>query len=646
MKKLFLLFALLCAPAFGQVYSEQAMQNTQGNWLKSLPGALVYLCNSSAVTTDCLSGIGPLVTLYTDQTLTVSGSNPVTADSNGNYTLFTFPGIYLQCVKGATSFCQMIQIGGNGVVSCANALNGSLAAFTSTTNLSCDRLMGTDFAGNGFAQSWRYLGPVNGFFTVIGGAADPGTVPAYKLGANSVRAAAPATVGTSYYWHWPATRCAVGQAWQVVSQSTDANGDPHDFYGCFTPSAGGGGGTQFQVNSVNLLNCSGSPTNCPLQNLLDSSTTFGFKVGFTNPSGGSIQTTLTTPYTQVVAPTAPTLTPASPGSTHYTYAVVARQDSTAGAPTYYVPSTTTATTTGNANLATGPITLSGYGDTEYGVRCWDIYRTASSGTPNTTGMIARCVGKSFKDNGLAGDGSSLPVGNTTQLWPTPASPSCNIIIGQPMGIDAPPCSPNAADMEFTWTFGAPGDTNDGIWTWVNQNSSTAAWTNGVLALTLPDRASSANLNCLMTPVAAGTSYTYEAYINDLPWPTAVNHNVGLALYESGTSKFSVWALANGSGGGSGGFYWQVQNWTSTTAVGSSPFVGSANIVSNGSYLKIQRSGSTLNYFASVDGVSFTNPSFTQSVTTPFTTAPDMIGFCGDAFVGKGTWDIDFLRRLQ
>src|SRR6185312_16379087 len=127
------------------------------------------------------------------------------------YTLFTAPGFYLQCVKGGlTSFCQKIQVGGSGQVTCGNALNGSLAAYTSTTNLSCDPLMGTDFLGNGFAQSWRYLGPVNGFFTVIGGASDPGTNPAYKLGANSVRALAPLTVATSYYWRWPSTRCQVG----------------------------------------------------------------------------------------------------------------------------------------------------------------------------------------------------------------------------------------------------------------------------------------------------------------------------------------------------------------------------------------------------------------------------------------------------
>ena len=626
MKKLFLLFALLCAPAFGQVYSEQAMQNTQGNWLKSLPGALVYLCNSSAVTTDCLSGIGPLVTLYTDQTLTVSGSNPVTADSNGNYTLFTFPGIYLQCVKGATSFCQMIQIGGNGVVSCANALNGSLAAFTSTTNLSCDRLMGTDFAGNGFAQSWRYLGPVNGFFTVIGGAADPGTVPAYKLGANSVRAAAPATVGTSYYWHWPATRCAVGQAWQVVSQSTDANGDPHDFYGCFTP----GSGVTFQTNGI---------TNAD-QTFLD--LVQGTNCTVTNTSAGHVTVTCAggvTP-TQISTPTAPTLTVnGTPGSTTICYKVVGNQGTSGGTSYLTAASGQTCTTTANGTLSSSnSVTLSAYGDTLYGPRCYDIYRVSTNGTsPTTTGKIASCVWKKFVDTGLAGDSSTAPTTNNTQLWPNPRpQPGCNIAFGQLADVDAPPCSPNSFDDEFSDTFGI-ADTNDPLAIWVNQNGSTANLTNGYLEINKPNTAGD-NLSCIVWPVPGSTPWAFTTYLYNNTIQADGASNQGFALYEQATGKLIVMGPHGSS------VQWQINKFTNTTTFSASYLSGNM-VNSDGMYYEISDDGTNLKWFTSNVGWTYEQQT-SQLVNNFFTTAPSHIGYCISANGNAHALEIDFLRRIQ
>lgn len=110
MKRLLLLL-LLASPAYAQVYSQMAIQNTTGNWLKASPGALVYLCSISTTSNNCLAGIGT-VPLYTDQTLTATTPNPITADGNGNYTLFATTGLYLQCIKAITSFCQDIQVGG------------------------------------------------------------------------------------------------------------------------------------------------------------------------------------------------------------------------------------------------------------------------------------------------------------------------------------------------------------------------------------------------------------------------------------------------------------------------------------------------------------------------------------------------------
>jgi len=626
MKKLFLLFALLCAPAFGQVYSEQAMQNTQGNWLKSLPGALVYLCNSSAVTTDCLSGIGPLVTLYTDQTLTVSGSNPVTADSNGNYTLFTFPGIYLQCVKGATSFCQMIQIGGNGVVSCANALNGSLAAFTSTTNLSCDPLMGTDFAGNGFAQSWRYLGPVNGFVGVIGGGSDPGTLAKYKLSANEFRWLGN-TIATPFYGRVPGTHCTPGQVWQVVTNSADANGDTIDNFGCLTPSGG------VSITATSPIVVTPSP--------------------ITGTGVISCPTCGTASYPNAGNPLAPTVTPTGvTGATNYSYVVVGDQE---GAGQFHsTASSTGSTSTGNATLTTSNYNLlTGYGDTLYGYRCFDIYRTVGGATQ---GLIARCAGKALKDTGLTGDGTTAPTSNNSQLDPLglirPGSLSCNSIPHSPDGVDAPPCTPNALDMEMSRTFGVPGDVNDGTLTWGGggtspclQNSATAAWTNG--ALTITSDTTNKAVECLefSTP---STPYTF------LAWIDAISQNTpgmcGIGFRESSTGKMATWGLLNNqstnSTTGSGGWITWPDHWTNSTT--DSITTSYISYQSSNGYFKLQNDGTNIVYsFSNTgDGVNF-KQFLSEAKTVPFTTGPNqVILFALGATAGPTTCTFDFERRTQ
>lgn len=239
MKKLLLLFALLCASAFGQVHSDIATQNTQGNWVKAIPEAQVYLCDIATTDLACLVGTGT-VQLYTDKTLSTTTTQPVIADSDGNYTLYANPGIYKQCVKGVTTFCQIIEVPSVNTtivpsVTCPGALPGSLAAWTTPTDLSCDPHSITDFLGNLQSQSYQAVGPHNGEVWLT----TDGVVSASTLPAGTVGLVVPNVVTTPFRVNVPPAPCADGQVWQQLSHSTDASGTYNSFLNCLTPVSGG-----------------------------------------------------------------------------------------------------------------------------------------------------------------------------------------------------------------------------------------------------------------------------------------------------------------------------------------------------------------------------------------------------------------------
>lgn len=96
------------------------------------------------------------------------------------------------------------------------------------------------------------------------------------------------------------------------------------------------------------------------------------------------------------------------GTTSYRYAVTA-----VNANGETLACTAVETTTGNATLD----------ETNYNALEWDevtgatsyyIYRTASSGTPSTTGYIGEATTEAFNDTGLAGDSTEVPVEDTTE----------------------------------------------------------------------------------------------------------------------------------------------------------------------------------------------------------------------------------------
>lgn len=112
----------------------------------------------------------------------------------------------------------------------------------------------------------------------------------------------------------------------------------------------------------------------------------------------------------------------SAGSTAYTYKVYAKDPTGAGVPI----NTTLNTATGNATLNGtnfNRVTFNNANFCALGITSFDVYRTASSGTPSTTGKIGNfaitdCTGffgvqQKFDDTGLSADGNAFPAGNTS-----------------------------------------------------------------------------------------------------------------------------------------------------------------------------------------------------------------------------------------
>ncbi len=115
---------------------------------------------------------------------------------------------------------------------------------------------------------------------------------------------------------------------------------------------------------------------------------------------------------QLAAPSAPTITNAgTAGTTSYSYAVTAL-DGTGET----LASTVGSTTTGNSTLSATNYNTITFTEVS-GAISYKIYRTASSGTPSTTGYIGTVTAgaastNTFNDTGIAATGS-VPSGNTT-----------------------------------------------------------------------------------------------------------------------------------------------------------------------------------------------------------------------------------------
>lgn len=458
-------------------------------------------------------------------------------------------------------------------------------AYFSGGNLLCDASVTDDGGGNLTAKSIGLTDPTQAGFYYLKQGTQPAAAPL-----NTRMDTVPSSVTTYTVIH-PGVPCTVANQTEVVqSTTTDSNG-----------------------NTVEIMTCGNT--------------------------GGSAAP-------QASNPSAPTLTTnGTPGTTSYSYAIVGCEDGPTCA-YHSAASSATAIATGAATLTSvNSITLKTYADTLYGYRCYNVYRTASAGTPSSTGLIANCVWKSFIDTGLAGDGTTAPNTNTTALDAnglTNPLPGCNKIPGSPYGIDGVPCTPNAMDEEFSWGNGtwAPGDANNPFWTWVNQNSATATLTNGMMVLTSPSRSGSDNLNCLVQ-AAPSTPYTFVTVLYNQTLFTFPVTDFYFGFRESATTKMVM------EGNDASNEKYIVARWNSPTSLSILSANGAAGYFSHFGYvyLKIQNDGTNLNFSTSSDGIQYIQQ-YTETKNAFFTTAPDQVGFCIDNKGGVSYMDIDYFRRTQ
>lgn len=578
----------------GQPVKTQGLNSTN-KFQQSFPQCTVAVYQSGTTT---------LASIFSNNLATPTPlANPFTANVDGSFGFYAAPGACYDVVTSGAGFpnpftysyiCLNSGGGAAGSPCPASVVNGAIGASNGAGGFLCDNNFTTDFFGNWTSQSGRTVGPVNGMLGIVGGGTSPGTLAKFKLGGHEFRWLGGGVI-TPYYAVPPLTLPTNGQIIGAISQSTDGNGDPV------------------------------------------------VQLGWQNNTGGVTYPNAANPSTPVVT------NGGTPGSTTYSYQVVCTQDGLAASNYHSAPSATGTTTTGNATLSnTNYNLLTGYDDTLYGYRGCNVYRTAGGATQ---GLIATNVGKAFRDTGLAGNGATPPSTNTSILDPTGPSRGqnqCNSIFHSPEGVDAPPCTPTSVDDEFSHTFGTPADVNDGSLQWGTQNTATAAWTNGALAIT-PD--TSANVEFVKQVAALPTApYTFVTYVDLATFPAAPTGTAcGIGLLESGTNKIGSIEFLNiqnlSTATGSGGFAVIVRNTTVGGGAGSAITYLPYSV--NQGYLKIQVTGGNIIYSFSPsgDGVSYVVAK-SQALTVPFTTAPDTLILDAIGTGGTATCNFDYKRRTQ
>jgi len=525
--------------------------------------------------------------------------------------------------------------GGSGTVSNCGS-NNSNAYYAVVGNVVvCDALFTDDGAGNPTAKSIGLTDSSQAGFAFFSQGASP-TLSAL----NSVYFFAPVAV-TTYGLKWPANGATDG----CLQGTSDAGSPPTITFSFTGVPCGSGSGVEIQTNGV--VNSSQA-----ILNLQNSATTFdGFQVTHANTSGGNVQLGITTPNTQASNPSAPTVTPTGvTGATTDTYLVYGCEDVNC-ARTSAVSATGT-TSTANATLTSSNYNLlTGYADTLFGYRLYVVCRTVAGGTPSSTGIIATGVGKAFKDTGLAGDGSncaSLHATNTTKLDDhcfSSTAPGVNSPPGAPCGIDAPPSSPAKENDEMGEQFGAPADSNDGVYSkpFTFLANSAATWTGGMLQLSSSAGSGVDNVQCIARPVPASTPYTF----NELQWMTAKHGNVdgwaGIGFYDSVSGKASTLMCSLSSS--------NTQNllmlhWTSATAK-TNVFVGGTDSCQAVESMKAQNDGTNLVFSQSTDGVGYTQEQ-SETIASFMVNQPTHVLLCinNNAVGGSIVTDFDYLRRTQ
>lgn len=167
----------------------------------------------------------------------------------------------------------------------------------------------------------------------------------------------------------------------------------------------------------------------------------------------------------------------------------------------------------------------------------------------------------------------------------------------------------------------------GSFSWVNQGLATLNTSNEMFSFFFP-KTSGNNVRGYLTATPTAP-YTYWFAMKSFQ-VFANNQRAGVGWRESATDKISGLVFSRGD-------LLKVSNWATKTSIPTDVFSNTINALSGAQWwLVLSRSGSTLTYSISLDGIT-TMPLTTQTMTTPFTTAPDQIGIICDNDTG-GNWD--------
>jgi hypothetical protein len=107
----------------------------------------------------------------------------------------------------------------------------------------------------------------------------------------------------------------------------------------------------------------------------------------------------------------------TPGTSIWSYVVIANYADGSKS----LASSVATTATGNATLTGTNYNVLSWADT--GATSYDVYRTASGGTPSTLGKITTTASLTYNDQGAAGDGSAVPLIGIPSNYPIEFGPT-------------------------------------------------------------------------------------------------------------------------------------------------------------------------------------------------------------------------------
>lgn len=173
--------------------------------------------------------------------------------------------------------------------------------------------------------------------------------------------------------------------------------------------------------------------------------------------------------------------------------------------------------------------------------------------------------------------------------------------------EMPPSTAGALDDEFDESSLA------GIWSWVNQQSTSVSFQNSYIILTAPASQSQCNMIVQSVPGSTPWTITTRLSVNSV---FANNVIAGLVLRASGSGAFRLWAWANTEN-------FNHQYWTSPSSISTSVFNGMNSLpFTTQMYLRIYNDGTNFNFQYSLDGITYVTLS---SVGVTNTITPNQVG---------------------